>query len=128
MVVVVAEDFAFVVRSCRRWVLRRGRGCGRGRLRWLLVFAGVRVEERGGDGGGVDEGVVEDGSGFVDGAAGGGSVPACWRIFFDVLGGGEADGLIGLGHEVADVDAGGFGFGEGFWGCRGPRRLVMREV
>ena len=30
-----------------------------------------------------------------------------------MLGGGEADGLVGLGHEVADVDAGGFGFGEG---------------
>ena len=30
-----------------------------------------------------------------------------------MLGGGEADRLVGLGHEVADVDAGGLGFGDG---------------
>ena len=31
-----------------------------------------------------------------------------------MLGGGEAEGLVGLGHKVADVDAGGAGGGEGF--------------
>src|ERR1019366_7972649 len=34
--------------------------------------------------------------------------------FFDVLGGGESERLVGLGHEVADVDAGGAGGGDGF--------------
>jgi hypothetical protein len=34
--------------------------------------------------------------------------------FFDVLGCGEAERLVGLGHEVADVDACGVGCGDGF--------------
>ena len=71
----------------------------------LLVFASVLFEALGGDGSGVDEGVVEDG---LTGRGAG-----VLEDLFDVLGGGEADGLVGLGHEVADEDAGGFGFGEG---------------
>ncbi len=35
--------------------------------------------------------------------------------FLDVLGGGEADGLVGLGHQVSDVDAGGARCGDGLW-------------
>ncbi len=53
------------------------------------------------DGRGVDERVVEDGlAGVVVDA-------------LDVLGGGEVEALIGLGHQVDDVDAGAAGVGKG---------------
>ena len=68
----------------------------------LLALGGVLGEEHGGNGGRVDEGVVEDAL-----------IAGVLVDFFDVLGGGEADGLVGLGHEVADEDAGGAGFGDG---------------
>ena len=68
----------------------------------LLAFAGVAVEGVGKDGSGVDEGVVEDlGARVIE-------------DFFDVLRGGETEALVGLGHEVADVDAGGVGPADGF--------------
>ncbi len=51
-----------------------------------LAFAGILFDALGGDGGGVDKGVIEDGPGFVDGAAGGGS--GVLEDLFDVLGGG----------------------------------------
>ncbi len=72
----------------------------------LLALGGVLGEERWGDRGGIDEGVVEDR---------GAGAAAVLEDLFDVLRGGEADGLVAgpLGHEVADVDAGGFGGGEG---------------
>ena len=67
-----------------------------------LAFAGVAGQGVDADGGGVDEGVVEDlGAGVVE-------------DLFDVLRGGETERLVGLGHEVADVDAGGGGAADGF--------------
>jgi len=66
------------------------------------TLGGVTLAEFGGDGGRVDEGVVEDGAAgvFVDA--------------LDVLRSGEVQAFVGLGHEIADEDAGGFGIAEGF--------------
>jgi hypothetical protein len=50
--------------------------------------------------------------GYVSSAIG--FILAVLEDFFDVMGGGEAEGLVGLGHEVADVDADGLGGGECF--------------
>jgi len=66
-----------------------------------LTFESVLGEERGGDGCGVDEGVVED-----VGLAG------VLQDLFDVLAGGEAEAFVSLGHEVAHVDAGSAGGGK----------------
>ena len=52
------------------------------------------------EGSGVDQGAVEDGRAGV-------LVDA-----LDVLGGGEAEALVGLGHEIADEDAQAAGVGE----------------
>ena len=73
-----------------------------------LAFAGVALEHLGRDGRGIDEGVVEDGIRCAD--CGG----AVLQDFFYVLRGGEAERLVGLGHEIGDVDAGGRGGGDGF--------------
>ena len=68
-----------------------------------LSETGVLGEGSGADGRGVDEGVVEDlRTGVVE-------------DLFDVLGGGEAEGLVGLSHEIADVDPGGSAFSECLW-------------
>ncbi len=65
------------------------------------AFRGVACLCGGGDGRGVDDGVVEDGlAGMVVDA-------------LDVLGCGEVQAFIGLGHEVGDVDAGAGGGGDG---------------
>jgi len=69
-----------------------------------LVAAGVLFQEGGGDGSGVDEGVVEDARAVCG---------AVLEDLFDVLGCGEAERLVGLSHEIADVDAGGTGCGDG---------------
>ena len=82
-----------------------------------LAAEGVLFQQRGRDGGGVDEGVVED-AGVFSGGMRSCAVRTIWPAvledLFDVLGCGEAERLVGLGHEVADVDAGGVGCGEGF--------------
>ncbi len=39
--------------------------------------------------------------------------PVCSKMRVDVLRGGEVEALVGLGHEVADVDAGGAGRSQG---------------
>ncbi len=76
-------------------------------------------EQRGRDGRGVDEGVVEElweGDAEILPWASPNRIavpPAVLEDLFDVLGGGEAERLVGLGHEVADVDAGGLGGGDG---------------
>ena len=67
-----------------------------------LAFAGVAFDGGWVDGGGVDEGVVEY------------ALAGVIEDLFDVLGCGEAEAFIGLGHEVADEDAGGAGGGDGF--------------
>jgi len=69
-----------------------------------LALVGVFIQQRGGDGRGIDEGVVEDARAVS---------AAVVEDFFYVLGCGEAERLVGLGHEVCDVDAGGFGGGDG---------------
>ena len=104
-VVVVTQDFAFVDDIAGDGFDAEVADAVEVGFDGLLVFASVLFEALGGDGSGVDEGVVEDG------LAGRGA--GVLEDLFDVLGGGEADGLVGLGHEVADEDAGGFGFGEG---------------
>jgi len=108
-VVVVAEDVAFVDEVAGDWLDSQGTDAVEVGEDGGLAFAGVPGEDLGADGGGIDEGVVEDLRVFRE-AAGAGVV----EDFFEVLGGGEAKGFVGLGHEVADVDAGGAGGGEGF--------------
>jgi hypothetical protein len=66
------------------------------------ALGGITLAELAGDGGGVDEGVIEDGSAGV-------LVDA-----LNVLGGGEVKAFVGLGHEIADEHAGGPGVAEGF--------------
>jgi hypothetical protein len=101
-VVAVAEDFAFVEEVAGDGLDAEGADAVEVGFDGGLAFAGVLLEGGGEDGRGVDEGVVEDpGAGVVE-------------DFFDVLGSGEAEGLVGLGHEVADVDAGSGGGGDGF--------------
>ncbi len=68
----------------------------------LRAFGGIALTDFWGDGGGVEERVVEEG-------AAGMLVDA-----LDVLRGGEVQALVGLGHEVADEDAGGLSGAEGF--------------
>ena len=101
-VVAVAEDFAFVDEVAGDGLYAEGADALEVGEDGGLAFAGVAVEGLGEDGGGVDEGVVEDlGAGVVE-------------DFFDVLRGGEAERFVGLGHEVADVDAGGAAAADGF--------------
>ena len=65
------------------------------------VVFGVAGAQLGGDGRGVEHGVVEDlAAGVVEDG-------------LDVLRGGEAGALVGLGHQVADVDAQGSGAADG---------------
>ena len=66
------------------------------------AFGGVALAEFARDGGSIDERVVEDGAAgvLVD--------------TLDMLGGGEVQAFVGLGHEIADEDAGGLGGAEGF--------------
>ena len=106
-VVVVAEEVAFVGEVAGDGFYAEGADAFEVGLDGALAFGGVFLEQRGGDGGGVDEGVVEDGA-----VAGGRS--AVLEDALDVLGGGEAEGLVGLGHEIADVDADGARGGECF--------------
>jgi len=62
-------------------------------LNGRLSEAGVLLQRGGQDRRRVDDGVVEDlSAGVVE-------------DFFDVLRGGETERLVGLGHQVADVDA-----------------------
>ena len=68
-----------------------------------LAFERVFFEQGGGDGGGVDDGVVED------------ALAGVVVEDFYVLAGGKAEALVGLGHEVADVDAACGRGGEGLW-------------
>jgi len=98
----VAEDFAFVDEVAGDGLDAEGTDALEVGVDGGLAFAGVAVESLRKDGGGVDEGVVEDlGAGVVE-------------DFFDVLRCGEAEGFVGLGHEVADVDAGGAAAADGF--------------
>lgn len=99
---VVAEDVAFGEEVSDEALDAHGLDAVNVWLDGDCALSGVAEEHGGGDGGGVDDGVVEDASAgvFVDA--------------LDVLGGGEAEALVGLGHEVADEDAGAFGFAEGF--------------
>jgi len=69
-----------------------------------LASACVKIEQGGRDGRGIDEGVVEDAHAIC---------LAVVEDFFDVLGCGEPERLVGLGHKVADIDAGGLGGGDG---------------
>ncbi len=101
-VVAVAEDVAFVDEVAGDGLDAEGADALEVGEDGGLAFAGVAGEGVGADGGGVDEGVVEDlGAGVVE-------------DLLDVLRGGEAEALVGLGHEVADVDAGGAGAADGF--------------
>ena len=113
---VVAEEVAFEGEVAGDGFYAEGAdavevGCDGG-----LATAGVLFQQGGGDGSGVDEGVVEE-TGVFSGGMHSCAVRAIWTAvledFFDVLGGGEAERLVGLGHEVADVDAGGAGCGDG---------------
>jgi len=98
----VAEDFAFVDEVAGDGFNAERADAVKVGFDGELAFTGILREGFGLDGCGVDEGVVEyPRAGVVEN-------------FFDVLGGGEAEGLVGLGHEVADVDAGGGTGGEGF--------------
>ena len=98
----MAEDFAFVDEVAGDGLDAEGTDAFEIGEDGRLAFAGVAVEGLREDGGGVDEGVVED---LVAGVV---------EDFFDVLRGGETERLIGLGHEVADVDAGGVAAADGF--------------
>ena len=99
---VVTEDIAFGEEVSDEALDAHGLDAVDIGLDWDCALSGVAEEHGGGDGGGVDDGVVEDASAgvFVDA--------------LDVLGGGEAEALVGLGHEIADEDAGAFGFAECF--------------
>jgi hypothetical protein len=108
-IVVVAEEIAFVNKIAGDGFDAEGTDAVEVGDDGALALAGVLFETRGGDGGGVDESVVEDGAAGCTGVGVG-----MLQDLFDVLGGGEADGLVSLGHEVADVDAGGPGLSDGF--------------
>ncbi len=97
---VVAEDVAFGEEVSDEALDAHGLDAIDVRLDGDCALSGVAEEHGGGDGGGVDDGVVEDASAGV-------LVDA-----LDVLGGGEAEALVGLGHEVADEDAGAAGIAE----------------
>ena len=101
---VVAEEVAFEGEVAGDGFDAEGKDAVEVGLDGCLATAGVAFEEGGRDGGGVDEGVVEDARAVY---------AAVLEDFFDVLGCSEAERLVGLGHEVADVDAGGVGCGEG---------------
>ena len=60
---------------------------------WCCTFSGIAGEGFPGEAGGVDDGIVEDGLAgvFVDA--------------FDMFGSREAEALICLAHEIADIDA-----------------------
>ena len=101
VVVAVAEDVALVDEVAGDGLDAEGTDAVEVGLDGGLVEAGVLREGYRADGRGVDQCVVEDlRAGVVE-------------DFFDVLGGGEAEALVGLRHEVADVDARGVGGGEG---------------
>jgi hypothetical protein len=106
VVVAVAEDFAFLDEVAGDGLDAECADAVEVGLDGGLAFEGVLGESRGQDGCGVDERVVED---FLAGVGLG-----VVENFFDVLGGGEAERLVGLGHEISDVDAGGAGGGDGF--------------
>lgn len=110
-VVVVAEDVAFVGEGSRNGLNAEGANAVEIGFDGALAFAGVALENHGRDRRGVDKGVVEDRVPTVALAVCGGS--AVLQDLFDVLGGGEPEGLVGLGHEIADVDARGLGGGDG---------------
>src|SRR3569833_362930 len=69
-----------------------------------LALALVLGEQRGRYGRGVDERVIDD---RLARAA------TVLEDLFDVLRGGEAERLVGLGHEIANIDAGGRRGGDG---------------
>ena len=100
-VVVVAEDVALVDEVAGDGFYSEGADAVEVGFDGGLAFERILFEQGGGDGGGVDEGVVED------------SLAGVVVEDFDVLAGGEAEALVGLGHEVADVDAACGGGGEG---------------
>ena len=100
-VVAVAEDVAFVEEASGERFDAEGTDTVEVSDDGSLAFACVLRKGFGADGRSIDERVVEDlGAGVVEN-------------LFDVLGGGEAEGFVGLSHEVANVDAGGVAFGEG---------------
>ena len=101
-VVAVAQDIAFVDEVAGDGFDAEGADAVEVGIDGHLAFAGVLGERVGQDGRGVDEGVVED---LVAGVV---------EDLLDVLRGGEAEALVGLRHEVADVDARGAGCGDGF--------------
>src|SRR3984893_997008 len=103
-VVVVAECVAFVNEVSCDGFYAEGWYAVEVDFDGALAFAGVALDDGGRYRAGVDDGVVEDGRVYFTGVL---------EDPLDVLGCGEADGFVGLGHEVADVDAGGFRFGEG---------------
>ncbi len=109
MVVAVAEDFAFVDEVAGDGLDAEGADAVEVGFDGGLAFAGVLGEGGGADGRGVDEGVIEDLGVFGETAG-----TRVVEDLFDVLGGGEAEAFVGLGHEVADEDAGGAGGGDGF--------------
>ena len=90
-----------------------------------LAFAGVLGEEGGRNGGGIDEGVVEE-----FGRCAGCSIAAVLQHFFDVLGCGEAERFVSLCHKIANVHARGAGGGYGLWDASyqqvGDERRVER--
>ena len=74
----------------------------------LGVVLGVVGAEFGGDGGGVEHGVVED------------LATSVVKDGLDVLRGGKSGALVGLGHQVADIDAQGLGTADGFGDSAAP--------
>jgi hypothetical protein len=100
-VIVMPEDVAFVRIFAADGLNAKSSHASRVAGDWFGALGGVALEDGVGDGGGVQEGVVEDGPAGV------------FVNFLDVFGGAKADALIGLGHEVADEDAEGAGFAEG---------------
>ncbi len=101
-VIVVAEDLALVEEVAHDGFYAEGADAFKVGLDGLLAFGGILREGVGPDRAGVDQGIVEDArTGVVE-------------DLFDVFGGGEVEAFIGLGHEIADVDARRCGGSQGF--------------